>query len=239
MFPYPWYNGHDGSTMEEARADAQSDSSRDRNDQDRRAQILGAARRLFSRHGYHGVTVRALAAEAGLNSAAHLYFYFPSKADLYRETLAEMTAPVQEMSVPPSALDRPPERALASIARAYLRLFDDPDTVQIYRMGLIEAATNARLGADHLQAGGGMQGLRLVERYLRRQVELGNLQIADPRFTAIWFLWQLRSYIIIRELYPPLARELPDVDEYVDRVVDLVIHGLSPMSPGPQPSDVT
>jgi len=108
----------------------------------RRREILDAARRLFSLRGYHGVTVRAIAEEAGLNSAAHLYFYFPSKADLYRETVKEMTAPVQEMSVSESALDRPPERALASIARAYLRLFDDQDTVDLYRIGLIEAATN-------------------------------------------------------------------------------------------------
>ncbi len=194
----------------------------------RRRQILDAARRLFSRRGYHGVTVRAIAEEAGLNSAAHLYFYFPGKADLYRETVTEMTAPVQEMSISESALDRPPERALASIARAYLRMFDDEDTVDLYRMGLIEAATNPQLGADHLEAGGGMQGLALVEKYIERQVELGTLHVSNPRFVAIWFLWQLRSYIIIRELYEPLYKQLPEIDEYVDEIVDIVIHGLVP-----------
>lgn len=195
---------------------------------DRRRQILDAARHLFSRRGYHGVSVREIAAEAGVKSPAHLYFYFSNKAELYRETLAEMTAPVQEMNVADAALDRPPERALASIARAYLRMFDDDDTVQLYRMGLIEAATNPQLGTDHLEAGGGMQGLRLVERYIARQIELGTIRNTDPRTVAIWFLWQLRSYIIIRELYQPLYRELPDLDEFVDEVIDLVIHGVAP-----------
>lgn len=194
----------------------------------RRREILDAARRLFSRRGYNGVTVRAIAAEARLNSAAHLYFYFPSKADLYRQTVTEMTAPVQAISVSESALDRPPERALASIARAYLRMFDDEDTVDLYRMGLIEAATNPQLGADHLEAGGGMQGLALVEKYIERQVELGTLRVSNPRVVAIWFLWQLRSYIIIRELYQPLFNHLPEIDEYVDDIVDIVIHGLVP-----------
>lgn len=200
----------------------------DTNGDDRRRQILDAARRAFSKHGYNGVTVRDLAREAGLNSAAHLYFYFESKAEIYRETLAEMTAPVQEMSVPQSALDRPPERALASIARAYLRLFDDQDTVDLYRVGLIEAATNPQLGTDHLEAGGGMQGLKLVEKYIERQVELGTMRVANPRVVAIWFLWQLRSYIIIRELYEPLFKQLPGIDEYVEEIVDIVIHGLVP-----------
>jgi len=194
----------------------------------RKREILDAARHLFSRRGYNGVTVREIAAEAGLNSAAHLYFYFPSKADLYRETVTEMTAPVQEMSVSESTLDRPPERALASIARAYLRMFDDEDTVDLYRMGLIEAATNPQLGADHLEAGGGMQGLALVEKYIERQVELGTIRVSNPRVVAIWFLWQLRSYIIIRELYQPLFNHLPEIDEYVDDIVDIVIHGLVP-----------
>jgi TetR/AcrR family transcriptional repressor of mexJK operon len=214
--------------MREASITTEVEDNSDAEDSSCQRRILDAAKRLFSQRGYNGVTMRALAAEAGLNSAAHLYFYFPGKAELYRETLAEMTAPVQEMSVPESALDRPPERALGSIARAYLRMFDDEDTLQIYRIGLIEAATNPDLGSSHLQAGGGMQGLSLVERYIRRQVELGNLCTKDPRFTAIWFLWQLRSYIIIRELYPPLYQELPEVDEYVERVVDLVINGLTP-----------
>jgi AcrR family transcriptional regulator len=43
---------------------------------DRRRQILMAARRLFSQRGYHGVNVRTIAAEAGLKSPAHVYFYF-------------------------------------------------------------------------------------------------------------------------------------------------------------------
>jgi AcrR family transcriptional regulator len=182
---------------------------------------------LFSRRGYHGVSVRTISAEAGLKSPAHLYFYFPSKADLYRETLAEMTAPVHEIDISESALDRPPDRALASIARAYLRMFDDEDTVQLYRMALVEAATNPRFGIDDLEAGGGMQGLSIVERYLERQVELGALATPNVRATAIWFMWQLLSYIIIRELYDPLYQSLPELDEYVDQIVDHVVYGLA------------
>jgi len=139
-------------------------------DNQRRQQILDTARRLFSNRGYHGVSIRTIASEAGLKSPAHVYFYFENKADLYREALAQITAPMREISVSGSALDRPPERALASIARAYLRMFDDEETVQLYRMALMEAATNPEFGADDLEAGGGQQGLQVVEAERERGV---------------------------------------------------------------------
>ncbi|RLE18362.1 MAG: hypothetical protein DRJ65_21525 [Acidobacteria bacterium] len=193
----------------------------------RRREILDAARKLFSRRGFHGVGIRAIAAEAGLKSPAHLYFYFDNKASLYRETLAEMTVSVREITISETALDRSPDRALASIARSYIRMFDDPDTVQLWRMAFVQAATNPQFGADDLEAGGGQQGLQVIEEYLRSQVELGKLHTPDVRATAIWFLWQLLSYVIIREMYEPLFRDLPTLDEYVDQIVDHVVHGLA------------
>jgi TetR/AcrR family transcriptional repressor of mexJK operon len=213
--------------MERMIKDAVQPEEKNTGESERRRQILDTARRLFSLRGYHGVSIRTIAAEAGLKSPAHVYFYFENKADLYRETLAELTAPVQDINVPEAALDRPPDRALASIARAYLRMFDDEDTVQLYRMVIVEAATNPKFGTDDYEAGGGMQGLRFVERYIEHQVELGTLHTPNVRATAIWFMWQLLSYVIIRELYAPIFEQLPDLDEYVDQIVDHVVHGLT------------
>ena len=132
-------NGADMERLIKNGAESKDDGT---SENKRRRQILDAARKLFARRGFHGVSVRTIAAEAGLKSPAHLYFYFENKAALYRETLAEMTAPVQQINVSEAALDRSPARALGSIARAYLRMFDDEDTVQLYRslinVGLIK-----------------------------------------------------------------------------------------------------
>ena len=49
----------------------------------RRAQILAAARELFSQGGYHGVTVDAIAQRAGI-SKGNLYWYFASKQDIFK-----------------------------------------------------------------------------------------------------------------------------------------------------------
>ncbi|QFG23823.1 TetR/AcrR family transcriptional regulator [Actinomadura sp. WMMB 499] len=52
-----------------------------------RQRILDAARDLFGEHGYGGVTIRMIAAEADANTAL-VHRYFGSKADLFAEVLS-------------------------------------------------------------------------------------------------------------------------------------------------------
>jgi len=64
-----------------------------------RAAFAGAAMRLIARHGLEGVTMRSVAAEAGL-SYGSLFHYFDSKDDLLmhavRHSMAEQTRRVNE-----------------------------------------------------------------------------------------------------------------------------------------------
>ncbi len=55
---------------------------RERNRQEMREAILGAARRIVSEQGVDALTMRAIAQEIGYSAPA-LYEYFPSKEDLY------------------------------------------------------------------------------------------------------------------------------------------------------------
>ncbi|HNH84664.1 MAG TPA: helix-turn-helix domain-containing protein, partial [Acidobacteriota bacterium] len=52
-----------------------------------RQKILQAAARLFREHGYNGVGVDAVMAEAGLTPGG-FYAHFPSKEALFAEALA-------------------------------------------------------------------------------------------------------------------------------------------------------
>lgn len=54
----------------------------------RRAAVLDAARRLFSRQGFKGASLAAIAQEAGLTDAGLLY-HFPTKNDLLLAVIAE------------------------------------------------------------------------------------------------------------------------------------------------------
>jgi AcrR family transcriptional regulator len=54
---------------------------------DLRESILEAAEALFSRHGFYGVTVRQVAAEAGVDTAL-IHYYFGAKRELFDSVFA-------------------------------------------------------------------------------------------------------------------------------------------------------
>ncbi len=56
---------------------------------DTRERILAVAETLFARRGYAGAHLQAIAEEVGVQKTA-LYYYFPSKADLYITVFSKM-----------------------------------------------------------------------------------------------------------------------------------------------------
>jgi AcrR family transcriptional regulator len=84
------------------------------------ARILDAATAEFFEHGFHGASLRDLAARAGIRSAT-LYYHFANKEDLLvaimRTTLDDLTADVEAAIAQQStAVDR-----LAAAVRAHIR----------------------------------------------------------------------------------------------------------------------
>jgi AcrR family transcriptional regulator len=87
-----------------------------------RQRILDAAQRLFSEHGSNGVSLRAITAEAGANSAAANY-HFGSKTGLLEAVFARHAAGIAEerdtmLRACREEIGRPP--LLEQIVRAFL-----------------------------------------------------------------------------------------------------------------------
>lgn len=88
--------------MRHATAVARSDGSSTRD------LILDAAERRFAERGFAGVSVREIAADAGLKNQASLYNHFRNKRALYEATLARGIEPIAELV---AARDREPTAA--------------------------------------------------------------------------------------------------------------------------------
>ncbi|HLR99090.1 MAG TPA: TetR family transcriptional regulator [Mycolicibacillus parakoreensis] len=95
-----------------------------------------AALEVLGREGFAGLTIRMVAAEAGVG-AATAYTYFSSKEHLVAEVFWRRLAATP---VPPCASADPIERVIAVLRHVALLLADDPE--------LAAAVTGALLGKD-------------------------------------------------------------------------------------------
>lgn len=97
-------------------------AGRRRSAEDRRAQVVAAARRLMVRHGVDGVSMRAIAAAAGVSPAA-LYLYFPDKLVLMAavvDALFEGLLAAFTQAVEAAARRRDPFSRLSALMEAYV-----------------------------------------------------------------------------------------------------------------------
>jgi AcrR family transcriptional regulator len=90
---------------------------------DTRAAVLAAARAAFAAKGFGGTTIRAVAADAGVDPAL-VHHYFGTKDDLF---LAAMELPVDPREVIAQVVDGPVEEAAERFLRAFLSVWDAPD----------------------------------------------------------------------------------------------------------------
>ncbi|WP_242012218.1 CerR family C-terminal domain-containing protein [Pseudodesulfovibrio cashew] len=136
-----------------------------------RATLIQTGSRLFAINGYHGVSMRTLAAEAGVNLATVSY-HFGGKAGLYEAILRQLIA-VRDEFFPSDDAVR--ERAAKC-----------PDSVQA-KQGLVRWFVNALV---HGILGGGEHfwSLYLITRELAQPSELYPMlekHFFDPSFNAL------------------------------------------------------
>lgn len=147
----------------------------------RRAAVLEAARRLFSRQGFKGASLAAIAQEAGLTDAGLLY-HFPTKNHLLLAVIAQGDREQDETLA--QVRDTRGLPLLARMAQFGADLEADP----------ILTALDVTLSAEHLQDGSEINAY-FVQRYesframlaeaFREAAQAGDLQAdLDPDLEA-------------------------------------------------------
>lgn len=91
-----------------------------------REAILEAARRRFAEAGYEQTSIRAIAADAGVNAALVMHF-FGSKEALFQ---AAVTWPADPAELARLLAAAGPDELGPRLARAFLALWDAPETCQ-------------------------------------------------------------------------------------------------------------
>jgi AcrR family transcriptional regulator len=109
---------------------------------DTRARIQDAARTRFLADGYDGVTLRAVAAEAGVDVALVSY-YFGNKPGLFGAAMALPTSPPEVLA---RTLPGDPATLAARLLTNVLALWDNPDTGAPLRAMAMAAPAEPKLG---------------------------------------------------------------------------------------------
>ncbi|MFL6073196.1 MAG: TetR family transcriptional regulator [Mycobacteriales bacterium] len=105
---------------------------------DTRVRILTSARRLFGERGYAGTTIRAIAADAGVNPALVHHFYGPKE----QVFAAALSLPVRPADVLAMVADGPREEVGERVARFILSIWRDPATREPLLAVIRSAATS-------------------------------------------------------------------------------------------------
>jgi len=87
---------------------------------EKKGQLLNAARTVVARFGYRKTTLEDIAAEAGV-SRATLYYYFPNKEEVFRALIVHEIERFQSVLLEAVDPDAPADERLMSFVRARFR----------------------------------------------------------------------------------------------------------------------
>lgn len=197
-------------------------------DMEKQAAILDAAKKLFPARGFEGVSMEAIAAEAGVSKLT-VYNHFQDKETLFSaavkcrcEELLPHTVFEADLSSAPIAT------LLTDIAKAFHALITSEEAVQLHRILAARAMTDTRL-AELFYEAGPRRTLHELDAFLRRANAAGVLAVPDTARAAAHFFCLLKGEQHMRLIVGCCeALSSRECRNHIDSVVDLFVRAYRP-----------
>ncbi|MEL6862303.1 MAG: TetR/AcrR family transcriptional regulator [Pseudomonadota bacterium] len=203
--------------------DAEPQSKREQQKEAKRAAVLDAALRVFSRVGFAAAKMDDVAEEAGVSKGT-VYLYFDSKEQLFEEVVKATMVPILNQGV--ANLAEPGKTATERLKR-HLKFFYskilDSDRRNVMRLIMAEGPNFPHL-AEFYHANILSRGHGLIRAIIEDGVERGEFRnmpdhglaqnvVAGALVAGVWKL--------VFDQFQPL-----DLDAYFDTHIDLILNGL-------------
>jgi AcrR family transcriptional regulator len=188
----------------------------------RRKEILTAARHLFVRDGADNTTMRAIADEVGISSAG-VYGYFPDKMTLYVAVAESAFAELGNLFSEAQAVVDPVER-LRAMSKSYVRFgLLNPEAYEIaFAPHIVFRPGPNAAGQNHFAISAGEQVFGAFQRAVMDTPGLKQSDPADDRLARV--MWAAGHGIV--SLSRSKADALPlSPETYVDALIDALIAG--------------
>ena len=191
----------------------------------RRAEILGAAKRLFLTEGFERATIRKIAATVGVSSTT-LYLYFPDKDSILR-AIAESTFEtlLSHLEHAERSAETDIERFRAGL-RAYIAFgMEHPDEYRLTFLAKMIASTSpGRQASPCENVAAADRSFDILASGIGRLMQAGIFRAADPIRTAeaVW-----ASVHGVTALLLDQCEHLESTqDGLIDAVIDIAERGL-------------
>lgn len=160
----------------------------------KRASILAAARIVFTREGYAGASMDAVAAEAGASKRT-VYQYFADKQELFAATVLDTVDRGYEYFKPrilALAETENIEEAIRDHARSTITGLTNPELLKMRRLVIAEAERFPEIGREFYERSW-VRTLQLFADTLKTLTDRALLDVEDPEQAAYIFTWLVIS----------------------------------------------
>lgn len=188
--------------------------------------IAQAAKTVFAERGYTRATLEDIAQRAGMSKAT-IYIYYKNKDDLFLHVVEELVNATTAATAQAATMTKAPLEKLARIVRDKMTFYEqERDFFRIYlneKQGLEVAPKDPHKRALRDMY---LQEVQVLDRVLHEGMEAGVLRQMDSRRLA-FFLREMISTVLVQRIQ---GKAKTSVDEDVEQLLDLFLHGTSPNS---------
>ena len=192
------------------------------------ARIVHAARDRFLAEGVDGASLRQIAKDAG-TSIGMIYYYFPTKDDLFLAVVEERYVDLLEDLEEALAAGKPVETRIRDLFLRIARLSEDEVTLVriVVREAMLSSERRKRIAERF-----GRGHLPLVLRTIADGVSTGQLRgdLPAPVLGISMFALALFPQVFRRLVGDafPLAALVPQGEELAKMLADVLLHGITP-----------
>ncbi len=190
----------------------------------KRAAILDVAKRLFPIHGFDGVSMDQIAAEASVSKLT-VYSHFGDKESLFVSAIGARCEEQMPASLFLNGLQGELREQLEAIASAFFALVTSEEAIAMHRMMTMPGTGDSRARELFWQAG----PQRVKEEFadfLRARVALGELEVDDAYRAATQFFCLLNGephMQLLCGMYPVGQPPQDEIERHLAATIDLFL----------------
>ncbi len=195
------------------------------NEEGRKEKLIRAGIELFAEYGYDKVSIRQIAAAAGVNSSM-ISYYFNGKGGLYEAIIKELLHNFDEFFADIETDKVDPREAL----KLYIRIISEihrkypPHFVKlIYREMLNPTEIFEKIAISRLRANAGIL-LKIVERGKEQGIFRSDL---DKEKILLMFVSVINFYFLVMPLHSKIIEQDETFcSDYLTQVLDIFFNGI-------------